>query len=510
MTATRRQRLALYATSVSQAMILLDLTIVNVALPSIQHDLHLDSGDLEWVISAYALSLAALIPLGGTLGDRFGRKRIFLAGLVVFTLASAACALSGSAEALIACRVVQGIGGAVMSALTLSILSEAYPADSRARAIGIWSAIASLGFGLGPVVGGLLLARYSWSSVFWVNVPIGAVGVIVTLVGVTESKDPVPRRFDGFGALLSAVGLAGVTFGFVEAADRSFSSPVVLAPIAIGVVLLIGFVGWEYRTPSPMVPPALLRQGAFGTAVTVYFLVDLALASVMFFATLLFQDVRGWTALQTGLSWLAMNVPFMVAAQCSGTLHRRFTSTAVALAGCLLATAGVTGLSFFTVTTPVGVVLAGYAVMGLGYGLLMPAITNVAMSRVPVGASGVAAGVLNTSRQVGTSVGLGVVGFIGVSAATRAWVGSLTDLPVADRSTAEGLAHQVAGGGVSGAAAQLGSSARSLAVQAFAHGYQVAILSCAVALAAAAAVSALHLRAAHADRSNREASAAIS
>ncbi len=182
---------------ISQGMILLDITIVNIALPSIQSDLHMNVGLLEWVVSAYALTLATLIPLGGTLGDRYGRKRVFLIGLVVFTLASAACALSSDAGALIAFRVLQGVGGAVMSALTLSILSEAYPVDTRAGAIGIWAAIAGLGFGLGPVIGGILIGVSDWSSVFWVNVPIGAVGLVAAIVGVSESREPggaAPRR----------------------------------------------------------------------------------------------------------------------------------------------------------------------------------------------------------------------------------------------------------------------------------------------------------------------------
>src|ERR1700683_2709378 len=206
------RRLTLVAMCLAQGMILLDVTIVNVALPSIQRDLHTTTGNLEWVVSAYALALATLIPCGCALGDRFGRRRFFVVGLIIFTLASSACALSTGAVELVAFRVLQGVGGALMSALTLSILVEAYPAERRAKAIGTWAGAAGLGFGLGPVVGGLLLGVADWSSIFWVNVPIGVCAVIITLRGVVESKDTQPRRFDVVGVVLSVTGLFSLTF----------------------------------------------------------------------------------------------------------------------------------------------------------------------------------------------------------------------------------------------------------------------------------------------------------
>lgn len=490
----RRQRLTLIAMCISQGMILLDITIVNIALPSIQDELHMDAGSLEWVVSAYALTLATLIPLGGTLGDRYGRKRIFLLGLVVFTLASAACALSTDAGALIAFRVLQGVGGAVMSALTLSILSEAYPVETRAGAIGIWAAVAGLGFGLGPVLGGILIGFSDWSSVFWVNVPIGVVAVVMAVVGVEESKDPSARHLDGTGIVLSAVGLFGVTLGFIEAADRAFSSPAVYGPIAAGGVVLVAFVWWEHRCASPMAPPALLRDRAFRTSCAVYFLAYLALASVMFFVTLLFQDVKGWSALRTGLSWLLMNVPFMVMAQLSGRVQRRFSSGPVVVAGCLVAGAGVAVLSTVTTSTPFALAVLGYVLLGAGYGTLVPGITNVAMRTVPTGTSGVAAGVLNASRQVGTSVGLGFVGFLGVRAASNAWAADVQRLPPGDQRTATGLTQSVSSGEVAHVTSRLGTQAGQLATDSFLHGYAVAIAVSAVALAVAAAVAFRGLR----------------
>ena len=222
-----RQRLTLAVACMAQVMMVLDVLIVSVALPSMQHELHLSPAGLEWVVSAYALALAALIPLGGALGDHFGRKLIFLAGVIVFTLASVGCALSVSGGMLIGFRVVQGIGGAVMSSLTLSLISEAYPPEARAGPIGIWAAVSGLAVAGGSVLGGLLLSVFPWSSIFWVNVPIGVLTVVITLAAVAESREPVPRPFDRVGVALSAFGLLLLTFGFVDSADATWGSPVV-------------------------------------------------------------------------------------------------------------------------------------------------------------------------------------------------------------------------------------------------------------------------------------------
>ena len=219
-----QKRLTLLSMGIAQGMILLDVTIVNVALPSIQRELHASSSNLEWIISAYALSLAALIPLSGALGDRFGRKRLFAIGMVVFALGSVACALSPSAPDLIGARARQGVGGAIMSALALSILSDTYSGRARAGAIGIWATVAGLGFGLGPVVGGLLLGPFGWSSIFWVNVPFAVAGVVLTVTVVPDSRNPDTRPLDVPGVLASAAGLLALTFGLIESLSSSWTS----------------------------------------------------------------------------------------------------------------------------------------------------------------------------------------------------------------------------------------------------------------------------------------------
>lgn len=501
---TRRRRLTLLAMCIAQGMILLDITIVNIALPSIQRELHASSGELEWVISAYALSLAVLIPLSGSLGDRFGRKRFFAAGMVVFALGSVACALSASALELIAARALQGVGGAIMSALALSILSETYSGKARAGAIGIWATVAGLGFGLGPVVGGLLLGVFGWSSIFWVNLPFALAGIALTVTVVPESRNPDTRPVDVPGVLTSAAGLLALTFGLIESASNSWTSAPVAASLAAGLVLLASFVWWEHRAPVPMIPPAVVKLRSFTTSCGVYLLSYASLTGVYFYLTLLYQDVDGWTALRTGLSWLFMNIPFLVMAQFAGRLSRRLPARAIVGGGCLVTAAGILTFSTLTPSSPFIIAVIGYVLFGTGTGMWIPGVANVAMRDVPPGLSGTASGVFNASRQVGTSIGLAILGVIGADAATSAWTSRAAHLPGAARRAAIGQARNVASARISSVTRALGTGHRQAAEQAFSHGYHVAVLIAGLGLIAAAIIAAFGLR----DNRRRELDAA--
>ena len=501
---TWQRRLTLLAMCIAQGMILLDVTIVNIALPSIQRELHASSGELEWVISAYALSLAVLIPLSGSLGDRFGRKRFFAAGMVVFALGSVACALSASALELIAARALQGVGGAIMSALALSILSETYSGKARAGAIGIWATVAGLGFGLGPVVGGLLLGMFGWSSIFWVNVPFALAGIALTVTVVSESRNPDTRPVDVPGVLTSAAGLLALTFGLIESASNSWTSAPVAASLAAGLVLLASFVWWEHRAPVPMIPPAVVKVRSFTTSCGVYLLSYASLTGVYFYLTLLYQDIDGWTALRTGLSWLFMNIPFLVTAQFAGRLSRQLPARAIAGEGCLVTAAGILTFSTLTPSSPFIIAVIGYVLFGTGTGMWIPGVANVAMRDVPPGLSGTASGVFNASRQVGTSIGLAILGVIGADAATSAWTSQAAHLPGAVRRAAIGQARNVASARISSVTRALGTGHRPAAEQAFSHGYQVAVLIAGLGLIAAAIIAAFGLR----DNRRRELDAA--
>lgn len=488
------RRLTLLTLCVATFMVSLDLTIVNVALPAVQRDLHMSPGGLEWVISAYSLSLAALVPVGGALGDRYGRKRVFLTGMTVFTLGSIACALSSSGAALIASRAGQGVGGAAMLALTLSILTETFPSETRARAIGIWAAIGGTGFGAGPVAGGILLTYFGWASVFWVNGPFAVIAVVGTVVAIRESRNPRSRRLDLPGVLTSAAGLVAVTLGLIESASYPWISWPVATPLVVGVALLVGFAQWERRTAYAMVPPALFRARSFVSASGIYLLSYLGLTGALFYVTLLYQDVDGWSVLRTGLSWLFMNAPFLLMAQFAGGLDRRFSAATVVATGCVVAAVGVFALSRVTTTTPFALTALGYVLFGAGFGTFIPGTTHVAMRDVPSGVSGAASGVLNAARQIGTSVGLAVLGAIGVNAAVSDWDARTGRFPAAVRVEAAAQAQNVGGARIDTVTKVLGSAYRHPAAGSFVHGYHLAVGVGAVSLLAAAVVAAVGLR----------------
>lgn len=489
-----RQRLTLAAMCVATFMIQVDVTIVNVALPSIQRGLHMTAGDLEWVISAYALALAALIPVGGALGDRYGRKRVFLVGIAVFALGSVACAVSWNDETLIAFRVLQGIGGAAMLALTLSIITETFPAPARAAAIGTWAAIGGTGFGVGPVAGGVLLTFFGWASVFWVNIPFAAVAVAVTLIAVRESRTPGSRRLDGPGVAASALGLASVTLGLTQAASHPWGSWLVAGPLIAGGVLLAGFALWERRSPYAMVPPALLGARSFVSASAVYLISYTAFSGVVFYVTLLYQDVNGWSPLRTGLSWLFMNGPFLLMAQLTGRLDRYHPPARVVAVGCVAGAIGFLILSRVGSGSPFALTAVGFLLAGAGFGVLVPGVTHVAMRDVPAGVSGAASGVVNASRQIGTSVGLAVLGSLGVTAAVSDWHATIARLPASVRPAAARQAQNVAGARISAVTQALGPHYRDVAARAFVHGYHLAVGVGAVCVLVAAVTAILGFR----------------
>jgi MFS transporter, DHA2 family, methylenomycin A resistance protein len=489
-----RPGLTLVAMCIAQGMILLDVTIVNVALPAIQRDLHVSPGNLEWVISAYTLALATLILAGGALGDRYGRKRIYLAGLVVFTVCSALCALARTDPQLIVARALQGVGGALMAALTLSILVDAFPSERRTSAIGTWAAVAGLGFGIGPILGGVLLGAFSWSAVFWVNVPIGVAGVALAAVGVRETRDPGARALDPIGALLAAAGLFLLTFGLIETNRTAWGSPRVVASLAAAVLLLAACVSWERRIPAPMLPLGLLRARQFASACTVFFLVYLSLTGMFFYVTLYFQNLKDWSALRTGLSWIPLNAPFLAVSVNAGRLGARFGARAVVTAGAFVAAAGMLGLASLHVESPYSVVWPCYVLIGLGYGLLVPAVASAAMADVPQGSAGVASGILNSARQVGSSVGLAVLGSLGISAVARSWREAVVALPDPVQLRAASLTQLVAGGQGELVAAAVGPQAAPPAFAAFMSGYRAALCAAGLSLVAAALLASVGLR----------------
>ena len=358
-----RQRLTLAVACTAQVMMVLDVMIVSVALPSLQRELHLSPAGLEWVVSAYALALAALIPAGGALGDHFGRRRVFMSGVGLFMLASVGCALSVSGGMLIGFRVIQGIGGAVMSSLTLSLITEAYPPEARTGPIGLWAAVSGLAVAGGSVVGGLLLSVFPWSSIFWVNVPIAVVTLAISWFAVAESREPVPRPFDTAGVALSASGLLFLTFGFVDSSTRPgvHRSWPRASPRA-----------WRFWWPSSCGSagrrsPWSRRRCCEPRASAGPCRVPAGLPRVLGIHLLrhpLLSESDGWSALRTGLSWLFFCIPYFAVAQLGKRVQRWLPVASAVGWGCLIAAAGVLGMSQLTTTTPFAWPAACYILVG--------------------------------------------------------------------------------------------------------------------------------------------------
>jgi MFS transporter, DHA2 family, methylenomycin A resistance protein len=411
----------LAATCFSQFMIQLDVTIVNVSLPSIQRALDADAGRLVWIIDAYVLPLAALILVGGTLGDLLGRKRIFLLGYVAFTATSIGCALATTDVWLIACRALQGVAAALLAPSSLSILTHAYAPERRPWAIGMWATLSGLGFGMGPVLAGVLLDWWGWAAIFWVNVPIGVAGAIVTALAVRESSNPHARGLDGTGAVLISSALFCLAFGLVQTHHHVWASWQVAGALAAALVLGTAFVAFEKRHPDPMLPLGFFANRAFRIANTDFALAYAALTATLFFVSLYFQNVLGFSPLATGIAWLSMNVPFLSVASFAGRLQARFGPRRVAIVGLA---AGGTGIALFAVPGLDGTylqTLPAYVLFGAGYGAAVPAISTVAMGTLGVHHAGLASGVLNAARQVGAAIGLPALSSLGAAVAGGAW-----------------------------------------------------------------------------------------
>jgi len=489
-----RQRWTLLAVCVGQAMILLDVTIVNVALPSIQRELGVTPANLEWVINAYCLTLGSLLLVGGALGDRYGRKRVYIVGLTLFTLLSAACALAQDDPQLIAFRALQGGGAALMAPLTLAILVDAVPPERRTTAIGIWAGVASLGVGLGPVLGGVMIEAFDWSAVFWVNVPLGVLGVALALVGVRESRDPDARRIDPVGTLLVATGLFLLTFGLIETNEHPWTSAHVLLLLVAAATLLALFLVWEHRVSHPMVPLSLFRDARFGAANAVYLLAYVAFAGMLFLLTLYFQNVRGWSALKTGISWIPINIPFLLITPFAGRINARFGPGRVSAVGVLIGAVGMFGFTQLELGSSYLAVWPFYVLVGAGFGLAVPAVAAAAMDAVAGAHAGAGSGILNSSRQIGTTLGLAVLGSISVAAVSRAWDDRIAAFPPAIRDHADSLVQRVAGGEGQAVGRVIGSQTTRPAFEAYLSGLHAAMWVAAACMLAAAAIAVLGLR----------------
>ncbi len=395
--------------SIALFMVTLDNLVVSTALPSIRTSLGSSLESLEWTVNAYTLSYAVFLLTGAALGDRFGRRRMFVIGIAVFTAGSAAAALAPTSNALIIARAVQGLGAAMVTPLTLTLLSEAVPAGSRGLAIGLWSAISGLGVALGPVVGGAIAQGISWHWIFWVNVPIGLVLAPLAARRLVESRGP-NARLDLRGVGLAGAGLFALVFAIVRANALGWTSTIIISLIAVGLVLLAAFLRWEARAPEPMLPLHFFRSRAFSATSIVSFAMFFGVFGSIFFLSQYLQVVQGYSPLEAGIRTLPWTGMPMIVAPIAGVLSDRIGARPLMAAGLFLQAAGV-GLfaSIATVDLPYSEQILPLVLGGVGMGLVFAPAANAVLSSVRDEEAGQASGATNTFREIGGVMGVAVL-----------------------------------------------------------------------------------------------------
>jgi EmrB/QacA subfamily drug resistance transporter len=397
---------------VATFMLLLDITIVNVALPDIARSLGSTFTDLQWVIDAYALSLAALLLTAGSLADLLGRRAVFVAGLAMFTGASLLCGLAGSPLVLTLSRAVQGIGGAAMFATSLALLANAFHGRERGTAFGVWGATTGAAVAVGPLVGGLLTEKVGWESIFFINVPIGLVTIAVTLRMVGESRDPEAGGIDWAGLVTFSLGLFLLIFALVRGNAEGWGSTLIVSFLAGAVILLAAFVAIEAHRERPMLDLSLFRKPAFAGASIVAFCLSASIFAMFLYLTLYIQNTLGFTPLQAGLRFLPVSLLSFLVAPLAGRLSARLPVRLLLGGGLALVGAGLLLMSGLSATSKWTDLLFGFIVAGAGIGLTNPPLASTAIAVVPPQRSGMASGINSTFRQVGIATGIAGLGAI--------------------------------------------------------------------------------------------------
>ncbi|WP_050793899.1 MFS transporter [Streptomyces viridosporus] len=407
----RRRVLVLAICCMSLLIVSLDNTVLNVALPSMQREFHASTSGLQWSIDAYTLVLASLLMLAGSTADRIGRKRVFMTGLVVFTLGSLLCSLAPSLEALVVFRMVQAVGGSMLNPVAMSIITNTFTDPrERARAIGAWGAVVGLSMAAGPLVGGLLVQSVGWRSIFWINLPVGLAALLLTLRFVPESRAPRARRPDPVGQLLVIALFGSLTYAIIEAPHATLPA---IAPFAVlALASLVALLFYEPRRRDPLIDLRFFRSAPFSGATVIAVSAFAALGGFLFLTTLYLQNVRGLSALEAGLWMLPMAVPTFLCAPLSGRLvGSRGPRLPLLIAGGAMTVSGLL-FALFEAETSDATLFIGYVLFGIGFGFVNAPITNTAVSGMPTAQAGVASAVASTSRQLGQALGVAVVGAV--------------------------------------------------------------------------------------------------
>jgi EmrB/QacA subfamily drug resistance transporter len=476
-------------------MPMLDNLVVNVALPTIQRELGAGVSGLAWIIDAYTLTFASFMMTGGALGDLYGRKRFFMGGLVVFTVGSLLCGLSTSTGQLVAFRATQGLGAALLLPGSLSIITATFHGRERGAAIGIWAAFSGLAIALGPIVGGYLVEHVSWESIFFVNLPVGIVGLIMTAVVVPESRDTTrSRRIDPPGLFTGTAGIFFLVYALIEGNAKGWTDGLILGSFALSAALLAAFFRIETRRPSPMLPLSFFRNRTFSASNVVAASVFFALFGVTFFLTLYLQNVKGYSPVAAGLRLFPFTLMILIVAPLSGKLSDRHGSRWLMAGGTLVAAIGMALLLRTEVDSSyVTVILPAFFLLGGGLAATMAPMTSAVMGSVETRHAGVASAVTNTSRELGGVFGIALLGAIVTSAFNRGLVPRLVDagLPAAEASRIAAGAGNAAASGF----APIGAGPVADAIHAsFVHAIHVGMLLGVAFILLASVVSALFVR----------------
>jgi EmrB/QacA subfamily drug resistance transporter len=402
----------LIAVSIAIFMLLLDITVVNVALPSIQRELHSSFADLQWVVNAYALTLAAFLLTAGSLADLFGRRLVFTAGLVVFTCSSAVCGLADSPLMLNLARAVQGVGGAMMFATSLALIAQAFQGRDRGIAFGVFGAVTGAAVAVGPVVGGIITTGIGWQWIFFVNVPIGVAAVVLTLMRVTESRDPGATGVDWLGLVTFSGSLFLLVYALEQGNEAGWGSTKIVSLLVASVLLLAAFLVAELRQQRPMLDLSLFRRHAFTGANIVAFALSSSIFAMFLYLTLYIQDVLGYGALQAGLRFLPITVLSFIVAPIAGRLTVRVPMRLLLGGGLVLVSGGLLAMTAVEPNSGWTVLIPGFVLAGAGIGMINPPLASTAIGVVHYSRSGMASGINSTFRQVGIVTGIAGLGAI--------------------------------------------------------------------------------------------------
>ncbi len=444
-----RSRYALYAICFGFFLVLLDTTALNVAIAAMEREFGGVISGLQWVVNSYTLVFASLLLVCGAIGDRFGSRRLYQAGLMVFIVTSLLCALSPGINFLIGMRVLQGLGAAMMLPASLSLLSHAFPnPEERAQAVAFWASMVSLGFAAGPVLGGVLTHYFGWRSIFWINVPVGVLAFEMVRRFVREARSANPRHIDWAGQLAFSLALFCLTYALIQAGKAGWGAPSILTAFALSIVLVVGFVLIERRSATPVMPGSLFSQPTFSICVLMGLVLNFSMYGILFIESLYLQNVRHLDALAAGLIILPFTGLPTITTRIIGKRNGNSYIKPRLLIGQIIAAAGSAALILQFYTPGYQAILVGLGLLGVAMGFIMPAMTAGVLISTPTSMSGLASGILNSSRQVGgvlgvalmgtlmqrnltqgllAAFGLSIVGFLLIAAATARFIGSHAD-----------------------------------------------------------------------------------